>query len=110
MAFHQSCKDIHIRQEDGYTMLLAEVRDNYGNYSRHKIRLDDHIGNTDGWFIWGGQNFTRSAKNINLEHTEWGPKLVAEMRSLDGGSRGLQGLMLADKIAVVDGRFKFLGP
>lgn len=133
MSFHRSCEDIHIRQEDGYTLLLAKVRDSHGQLIPRKIRLDDHIGNTDGnifplalaqchvhvqskgsniitsgWFIWGGNNFTRTARNISLEHTEHGPKLCAELEMRNGGSRGLQGIMLSEKIANNDGRLKFL--
>ncbi|GFF79172.1 cyanovirin-N homolog [Aspergillus lentulus] len=111
MSFHQSSQDIHIRQEDGCTLLLANVRDSHGQLIQRKIRLDDHIGNTDGWFIWGGTNFTRTARNISLEHTAYGPKLCAELQTRDGGwSRGLQGIMLSEKIANNDGHLKFLGP
>ncbi|GIK06287.1 hypothetical protein Aspvir_001934 [Aspergillus viridinutans] len=115
MSFHRSCEDIHIRQEDGCTMLLAKVRDSHGQLIPRKIRLDDHIGNTDGipfclgWFIWGGNNFTRTARNISLEHTESGPKLCAELEMRNGGTRGLQGIMLSEKIGNNDGHLKFLG-
>ncbi|EAW08797.1 CVNH domain-containing protein [Aspergillus clavatus NRRL 1] len=110
MSFHQSSEDIHIRQEDGSTMLLARVRNNAGQLIQRKIRLDDHIGNTDGWFIWGGNNFTRTARNIALEHTQYGPKLCADLEMRDGGSRGRQGVMLSDKIGNEDGHLRFLGP
>ncbi|KAF7183720.1 hypothetical protein CNMCM7691_004070 [Aspergillus felis] len=108
MSFHRSCEDIHIRQEDGATMLLAKVRDSHGHLVPRKIRLDDHIGNTDGWFIWGGCNFTRTARNISLQHTEHGPKLCAELEMNGGGTRGLQGIMLSEKIGNNDGHLKFL--
>ncbi|RHZ55793.1 hypothetical protein CDV55_105411 [Aspergillus turcosus] len=108
MSFHRSCEDIHIRLEDGYTLLLAKVRDSHGQLIPRKIRLDEHIGNTDGWFIWGGNNFTRTARNISLEHTEQGPKLCADLEMRNGGSRGRQGIMLSEKIANNDGHLKFL--
>ncbi|KKK17566.1 hypothetical protein ARAM_006354 [Aspergillus rambellii] len=63
-----------------------------------------------GWFIWGGHNFTETARNVQLEFTERGPKLTADLAMKDGGSRGLQGLFLADKIMNVDGHLKFMGP
>ncbi|KAE8332530.1 Cyanovirin-N [Aspergillus sergii] len=110
MSFHQTCRNIHIKPEHGQTMLLADVRDIRGRYIPRKIRLDDHIGNTDGWFIWGGSNFTRSATNVTLEETPWGPKLCADLPMINGGSRGRQGMMLSDKIQNNDGRLKFLGP
>jgi hypothetical protein len=61
-----------------------------------------------GWFIWGGHNFTRTARNISLEHTEFGPKLCAELEMNNGGTRGLQGIMLSEKITNNDGHLKFL--
>ncbi|OGM47928.1 hypothetical protein ABOM_002738 [Aspergillus bombycis] len=91
-------------------MLLAEVRNIQGRYIPRKIRLDDHIGNTDGWFIWGGSNFSNSARNVTLEETPWGPKLCADLPMINGGSRGRQGMMLSDKIRNNDGHLKFLGP
>ncbi|PYH86688.1 Cyanovirin-N [Aspergillus uvarum CBS 121591] len=110
MSFHSSSQDIHIVHEDGSTMLCCVARDRHGEFHPRKIRLDQHIGNTDGWFIWGGQNFTETASDVRLEMTEYGPKLVANLRTHDGGSRGLQGIMLSDKIANEDGRLRFLGP
>ncbi|KAE8353368.1 Cyanovirin-N [Aspergillus coremiiformis] len=107
MSFHHSCRNIFIQPEHGQTILLADVRDTHGNYHHRKIRLDDHIGNTDGWFLWGGSNFTRSARNVALENTPWGPKLCADLPMINGGLRGRQGMMLSDKIQNVDGRLKF---
>lgn len=45
-----------------------------------------------------------------MEDTEWGPKLVAVMRSNDGGDRGLQGMLLGDKIENRNGELHFTGP
>ncbi|RAL16162.1 CVNH domain-containing protein [Aspergillus homomorphus CBS 101889] len=110
MSFHQSCHDIHIVHEMGSTMLCCVARDNSGVGHPRKIRLDQHIGNTDGWFIWGGENFTRSASDVRLEDSDRGPKLTAELLTRDGGSKGRQGIFLADKIANEDGHLRFLGP
>lgn len=60
-----------------------------------------------GWFIWGGSNFTETAKDIQLENTGRGPKLTAYLRKRDGGYRELQGLYLADKIANENGELVF---
>ncbi|KAE8154346.1 Cyanovirin-N [Aspergillus avenaceus] len=110
MSFHNSARNLKLRSEDGKTLLLLELRDTKGKWHNRKVRLDDHIGNTDGWFIWGGSNFTRSARDVALENTPWGPKLCADLRMKDGGSRGRQGVMLSDKIQNVDGHLRFLGP
>lgn len=125
MSFHQSSSDIHIRQENGKTLLLCKAHDSHGGTTDNHIRLDDHIGNSDGmhalfekmqnasiltmigWFLWGGVNFSESSHNIQLENTDRGPKLTADLAMADGGSRGRQGLFLADKIENQDGRLRF---
>ncbi|KAF7586026.1 hypothetical protein BBP40_009659 [Aspergillus hancockii] len=109
MSFHHSARNWRLRVEDGITWFRCELRDRHGEYHERTIRLDDHIGNTDGWFIWGGQNFTRTARDIRLEDSERGPKLVAVMEMNGGGDRGLQGLYLTDKIENDDGHLRFLG-
>lgn len=50
MSFHSSSKDIHIEVNERHqcTLLLCMVRNQEGQYIPNKIRLDDHIGNTDG--------------------------------------------------------------
>ncbi|PWY90435.1 Cyanovirin-N [Aspergillus sclerotioniger CBS 115572] len=110
MSFHNSCQNIHLIHENGSTLLHVEARRRNGEVVARTIRLDRHIGNTDGWFIWGGSNFTESSHDIQLEHTERGPKLTAHLRKNDGGYRELQGIYLADKIANEDGHLVFLGP
>ncbi|KAI9933923.1 hypothetical protein ASPWEDRAFT_168197 [Aspergillus wentii DTO 134E9] len=109
MSFHHSAKDIHIEQDGQSTFLLCHVSDNNGNFHGTKIRLDDHIGNSDGWFKWGGVNFTQSARNIALVHTNEGPKLEADLSMINGGSRGRQGMFLSQKITNEGGRLRFIG-
>ncbi|PIG79942.1 hypothetical protein AARAC_005512 [Aspergillus arachidicola] len=111
-SFHHTARNWRIRVENGITMFRVEVKDLHGNWVERTIRLDDHIGNTDGWFIWGGNNFTSDAKegSIRLEDTEWGPKLIAVMRSNNGGDRGEQGMLLGDKIENRNGELHFTGP
>ncbi|KAB8228162.1 hypothetical protein ETB97_004211 [Aspergillus alliaceus] len=107
MSFHHSARNWRVRVDNGETLFRCEVRDRNGDWHERTIRLDDHIGNTDGWFIWGGNGFTNTARNIRLEDTEWGPKLVAVMSTNDGGDRGDQGLLLGDRIENNDGQLHF---
>ncbi|KAE8146761.1 Cyanovirin-N [Aspergillus avenaceus] len=109
MSFHLSSQNFRLSFEEGCTVFECEVRDRHGEFHHRKIKLDAHIGNTDGWFIWGGQNFTRTARDIRLEQTGNGPKLIATMQTNSGGDRGAQGLMLADKIENNDGHLRFTG-
>ena len=52
-----------------------------------------------GWFQWGGQNYSQTGSDFALD----GPKLVGNLKMNDGGSRGLQGINLDDKIANIEG-------
>lgn len=61
-----------------------------------------------GWFIWGGRNFTHSAREIHIEHGPKGPHLTAMLTKRDGGFRERQGIDLADKIENQNGRLVFL--
>ncbi|KAL1999969.1 hypothetical protein VTN02DRAFT_3728 [Thermoascus thermophilus] len=110
MSFHVSSSDIRIRVEPGQsTFLFCKARDSHGNWHDNEIRLDDFIGNTDGWFIWGGRNFTQSAKEIHIEHGPKGPHLTAMLTKRDGGYRERQGIDLADKFENQNGRVVFTG-
>ncbi|KAJ9298593.1 hypothetical protein DTO271G3_3560 [Paecilomyces variotii] len=111
MSFHVSCEDIRIEVMPGdATYLCCAGKDVDGNWHPNRLRLDDIIGNSDGWFIWGGRDFTHSAREIHLEHGANGPHLTAELPMRDGGYRERQGIDLADKIRNENGRLIFLGP
>lgn len=47
-SFHHTARNWRIRQENGATLFRVEVKDMNGNWIERTIRLDDHIGNTDG--------------------------------------------------------------
>lgn len=61
MSFHKSSSDIHIRQENGKTMLLCKAHDTHGGNTDNRIRLDDHIGNSDGMHALFGQEMHADA-------------------------------------------------
>ncbi|KAL1979791.1 hypothetical protein VTN96DRAFT_5198 [Rasamsonia emersonii] len=109
MSFHLTSEDIHLEFADDSTWLVAQVKDAHGRFHHNRVRLDKHIGNSDGWFIWGGENFTRSARDIRLEHGPRGPKLTAELPMINGGFRERQGIDLADRIENRDGHLVYLG-
>ena len=58
-----------------------------------------------GWFVWGGQNFSHSASEIELR----GTKLCAKLTKRDGGHRDYQGIELNDKITNDNGKLKYTG-
>ncbi|OJJ43047.1 hypothetical protein ASPZODRAFT_146357 [Penicilliopsis zonata CBS 506.65] len=108
MSFHNSSHDIRIEFADRSTFLVAMVKDAHGHPHPNRIRLDKHIGNSDGWFIWGGENFTATARDIRLDQGPRGPKLTAELPMRNGGFRERQGIDLADKIENQNGHLVFL--
>ncbi|RAH42397.1 CVNH domain-containing protein [Aspergillus aculeatinus CBS 121060] len=108
MSFHTSCQNIHLIKEDGRTILHAEVRRRNNEMVARTFPLDRHIGNANGGFQWGGHDFSHSARDIELEQTERGPRLTAFLKGAGGEYRELQGLYLADRIKNEDGNLIYL--
>jgi len=59
----------------------------------------------EGWFIWDGRDFHRSARAMNLER---GYYLTADLPKRDGGFRERQGIDLSDRIGNDDGRLVYI--
>lgn len=109
MSFHVTSLDVRIEVEPGnVTYLCCASKDTNGNWVPNRMKLDDFIGNSDGWFIWDGHDFTKSALNIRLEQGERGPKLTADLPKRDGGYRERQGIELADRIENQNGCLVYL--
>ncbi|CZS83503.1 unnamed protein product [Fusarium graminearum] len=81
--FHESSNNIWL--EDGH-ILHAECGNGEGDYVESTLDLDYYIGNDDGSFSWGGENFSGSASNITLdiEGDDNIPVLRAELNPMDG--------------------------
>lgn len=47
-SFHHTARNWRIKVDNGVTLFRVEVKDLHGNWVERTIRLDDHIGNTDG--------------------------------------------------------------
>lgn len=54
--------------------------------------------------MWDGVNYTHTGHSFCLE----GAKLVGHLRKRDGGSRGLQGVDLNERITNNDGRLEYV--
>ncbi|KAL4909550.1 hypothetical protein BDW74DRAFT_146784 [Aspergillus multicolor] len=101
MSFARSCSNFHL--ENGH-VLVATAQDVHGNWRESRIDLNGFIGNQDGWFMWDGENFANSARDIRLE----GSRLTAELPKRDGGYRERQGIELNDRIGNDNGRLVFV--
>ncbi|KAH6871768.1 Cyanovirin-N [Thelonectria olida] len=106
MSFHLSAEDITL--EDGH-ILRARLADVDGNWQDAQLDLDYYIGNIDGSFEWGGQNFSHSASNISFgfEGDDNVPVLRASLGTMEGGSND-RDLNLSERIGNDNGNMIFL--
>ncbi|OGE58096.1 hypothetical protein PENARI_c001G04604 [Penicillium arizonense] len=102
MSFFQSCENVRIEINDGSIFLHCDAQDVDGNLHPATLRLDDFIGNEDGWFMWDGVNAGQSAQSIELD----GSMLTAELPMRDGGYRERQGIDLNDRISNENGHLE----
>ncbi|KAJ5348223.1 Cyanovirin-N [Penicillium brevicompactum] len=109
MSFHKSCDLVRIEVRGDGTWLLAAAGNGHGENIPSQLRLDDHIGNSDGYFSWQGHRFTQTAKNIQLSFRNDGVWLEADISEVNGGERGRQGINLSDHIENRGGKLVFVG-
>ncbi|RYP82889.1 hypothetical protein DL770_005496 [Monosporascus sp. CRB-9-2] len=104
MSFHDSAADITV---DGH-ILKAQLRNEDGDNVEAEINLDDHIGNNDGRFEWGGNGFSQTAEGIHFSIEGGGnvPVLRARLQNLEGEFVDAD-LNLAERFANENGRFVF---
>ncbi|OAA40666.1 Cyanovirin-N [Metarhizium rileyi] len=88
--------------EDNH-ILHAQCQNADGEKVESTIDLDTFVGNSDGWFIWDGENFSLSATDVRLD----GSYLSAELATVEGGSRERQGLELNDRIGNDNGQLVY---
>ncbi|KAL2125988.1 hypothetical protein VTI74DRAFT_2008 [Chaetomium olivicolor] len=82
--FHTSAKDIRIKEGHILAAHLYDPHDERSYYT--SIDLNHFIGNIDGRFTWGGENFAESAENISLalEGPDSVPVLHAGLKNSSG--------------------------
>ncbi|OQD84165.1 hypothetical protein PENANT_c014G05303 [Penicillium antarcticum] len=102
MSFYESCENVRIEINDDAIYLHCDARNEDGESQSASLRLDDFIGNEDGWFMWDGVNAGQSAHNVELD----GSMLTAELPMRDGGHRERQGIDLNDRISNENGRLE----
>ncbi|OGM49937.1 hypothetical protein ABOM_001462 [Aspergillus bombycis] len=105
MSFHESCDLIRIEVRDDGTWLLAAAGTlEEGETAPAELRLDERIGNSDGWFAFPGENFSETAQEIELDFRDDGPWLTAVLAEHDQENRERQGINLAEHIGNDNGR------
>ncbi|KAF7114786.1 hypothetical protein CNMCM5793_000325 [Aspergillus hiratsukae] len=108
MSFHKSFNHLHINTRPGHTVLEGTTHDERGLEINSQILLDDYIGNSNGRFVWGGRNFSRSADNdtMTLSNTPHGAILRAHLLKDDETWSENQRIDLSEKIANLNGKLR----
>ncbi|KAJ5649289.1 uncharacterized protein N7484_003012 [Penicillium longicatenatum] len=105
MSFHESGSNIEV--EHGH-ILKAALRYGEDEERDAEIDLNDFIGNDDGHFCWGGQNFEESARSIEFSMEGDGtPVLRAKLINMEGEEVDAD-INLAERIANENGEFVFV--
>ncbi|KAJ5536068.1 cyanovirin-n family protein [Penicillium frequentans] len=105
MSFHESANDIEL--EDGH---ILKAKLSYGEDEERDAEMDlnDFIGNDNGCFCWGGENFKESATNIELSFEGPGiPVLRANLFDVEGEEIEAN-INLAERISNDNGEFVFV--
>ncbi|CCC06682.1 hypothetical protein SMACR_00708 [Sordaria macrospora] len=108
MSFHLSAEDARIESRDGHTYLYARLRREDGEWNDAQFNLDSVLGNNDGHFQWGGQDFTGSARNISFDPKEGAddqPILRAELEDCNGDWHS-RDVNLTEIVENINGEFR----
>ncbi|GJN73958.1 hypothetical protein PLIIFM63780_008029 [Purpureocillium lilacinum] len=106
MSFRQSASNIRV--DDGH-ILRASIQNGNGDWVDAEIDLDGFIGNSNGRFEWGGENFSHSAEDIrfSMEGANGDiPVLRARLSDVDGNLHDAD-INLDERIGNEDGNLSF---
>ncbi|ROV94818.1 hypothetical protein VPNG_09305 [Cytospora leucostoma] len=104
--FHRTADIPSIRIDDAH-ILRARVTRNDGEHVDAEIDLNRYIGNIDGHFQWGGQNYSETAQNVRFHiEGENQPILRASLRQINGEWAD-RDINLTERILNHDGRLEF---
>ncbi|KIM73641.1 hypothetical protein PILCRDRAFT_828935 [Piloderma croceum F 1598] len=78
MSFYETSRNVRL-DEDNRT-LRAECKGSDGKFHPTSIDLGMHLGNHNGSFVWHGENFNETARDVRLG----GSMLYADLRSPEG--------------------------
>ncbi|KAJ5765156.1 hypothetical protein N7520_004715 [Penicillium odoratum] len=105
MSFHESASSIEL--EDDH-ILKATLRNENGDQEEVTLDLNGMIGNNDGDFCWGGENFKESANEIYLSIEGDGiPVLRAKLLNIEGEDMDAD-INLAERISNDNGELVFV--
>ncbi|OGM45669.1 cyanovirin-N [Aspergillus bombycis] len=105
MDFQSSARNIRV---EGKNALVAELRCENGEWREARVNLDEHLGNDNGHFQWGGRNFSGSAEDVHfsIEGGDNVPVLRANLRDQSGNMQW-RDVNLGERVSNDNGYFKF---
>ncbi|UNI24681.1 hypothetical protein JDV02_010411 [Purpureocillium takamizusanense] len=106
MSFRQSASNIRV--DDGH-ILRASIKNDDGDWVDSEIDLNTFIGNNNGRFEWGGENYSHSAEDISFRmegENEETPVLRARLRDVDGNPHDAD-INLDERVGNDNGNFVF---
>ncbi|KAJ5259459.1 hypothetical protein N7478_012440 [Penicillium angulare] len=108
MSFHESSCDIHLVAGTKGTFLVATCNNDEGSGLTTDILLDEFLGNKKGCLDWGGEGFSKTARNISLSAEDHrSPILYSELLD-SSGNYSLNEIDLATHIANIDGELVYM--
>ncbi|KAE8368822.1 Cyanovirin-N [Aspergillus caelatus] len=105
MDFQSSAQNIRV---EGKNILVAELRCEDGEWREARVDLDEHLGNDDGHFQWGGRNFSDTAEDVHfaIEGGSNVPVLRAQLRDRNGNYQP-RDVNLGERVSNANGYFHF---
>ncbi|RDW79118.1 CVNH domain-containing protein [Aspergillus mulundensis] len=103
-------RNLHIETQPRDTYLVGDCEDQRGGWHHSRLRLDSCLGDNEGRFEWGGNEFTEHATNIRFNPEEGAsrvPVLRADLRDSSGKYQRNKDVNLAERINNRDGNLEF---
>ncbi|KAL3451525.1 Cyanovirin-N [Aspergillus insuetus] len=106
MSFHESAQNIRV--DDGHR-LVAELQNEDGDWVHAELNLDEILGNDNGQFQWGGENFSHTAEGtfFDIEGGASVPILRAGLKNEEGDWNEAD-VNLSERIGNDNGSFVFV--
>ena len=88
--------------------MTATCTDATGRDCRSELNLDAHLGNANGFFEWGGSNFSHSAEHIVISTQAGSTYLRARLRTQHKSWRDAR-VNISERVANLNGELRYVG-
>ncbi|OJJ50688.1 hypothetical protein ASPZODRAFT_11546 [Penicilliopsis zonata CBS 506.65] len=105
--FHHSCQDITIDQSG---TLHCRAMKHDGCLQDASLDLTRYIGNTNGYLVWKGRHFSRSAERLRFDQEDpYNRAVLSATLTTEGGDKRDSEINLAENIGNNNGQLYFRG-